>query len=331
MRIILLAPAPFATVSGGYAYDRRIAAGLRDAGHAVEVIELANDFDPRATLAALPADAVAVIDGLALPGFAVVADQLAHGIVGLVHHPTALDVADDAAPRRALEREIFARLGRIIVTSEATRAQLSADFAVDAGRLRVVVPATDDAPRSTGSAGGGCMILSVGTLTPRKGHDVLLRALSRLFDLDWRLVIVGSARRDPAHATRLVQLAEGHGIAGRVQFAGEVDDAELDRLWRQADVFALATRWEGYGMAVAEALKRGVPVAVTSGGAASALVTPALGVVCPPDDHDQLSKALRRMIFDRALRRDMAEAAWQAGQALPSWTAQAEAFAEALT
>ena len=144
------------------------------------------------------------------------------------------------------------------------------------------------------------------------------------------LTIVGSASRDPAHAETLAGLATQLGVDAQVGFAGEVDDAMLDRFWRGADLFALASYWEGYGMAVAEALKRGLPVAVTAGGSAAALVPAEAGVVCPPGDHDQLSKAMRRLIFGTTLRREMAETAWQAGQALPSWETQIAAFAEAL-
>ena len=93
---------------------------------------------------------------------------------------------------------------------------------------------------------------------------MLLRALARLFDLDWSLTIVGSAERDHPHARGLLALAEELGIARRVRFAGEIDDAALEHLWHGTDLFALATQWEGYGMAVAEALKRGLPVAVSS-------------------------------------------------------------------
>lgn len=342
MRITLVVPAPFATISGGYAYDRRMVHGLREAGHAVEIVELDGRYplpddkakeSARQAWLALPADARPVIDGLGLPAFADLADALAARAVALIHHPTALEHGlpdSDRAALRDIERRLFPRLSKIIVTSPSSGERLQAEFGVVADRIAVVVPGTDDAPRSPGSGGPGCAILSVGTLVPRKGHDVLLRAMARLFDLEWSLTIVGSAARNPAHADGLRALAEELGIARRVRFAGEVDDAALEHLWRGADLFALATQWEGYGMAVAEALKRGLPVAVTSGGAAGLLVPLEAGVVCPPGDRDGLSKAMRRLICDVDLRRSMAEPAWEAGRLLPDWATQIRTFAATL-
>jgi glycosyltransferase involved in cell wall biosynthesis len=342
MRIALLVPAPFATISGGYAYDRRMVQGLREAGHIVEVVELDGrhplpDEEAKASAReawlSLSDDMRPVIDGLGLPAFADLADALAMRAIGLIHHPTALEHGLPEADRAALrdiERRLFPQLPKVIVTSPSSGERLQAEFGVASNRITAVVPGTDDAPRSTGSGGPGCAILSVGTLVPRKGHDVLLRALARLFDLDWSLTIVGSAARDPAHAHGLHALAEELGIATRVYFAGEIDDTELERLWRGADLFALATQWEGYGMAVAEALKRGLPVAVSSGGAAGVLVPHEAGVVCPPGDHDGLSKAMRRLICDADLRRSMTDPAWEAGRLLPDWATQIRAFAAAL-
>lgn len=338
MRVALLVPGRIGTVSGGYGYDRAIVAGMRAAGHEVDVVELAGRHPlpdaaavaaARAAWAALPEDAVPVIDGLGLPAFLGVADARA---VGLIHHPTSHEagIGDDArAALLDIERAMFPGLRRVVVTSEPTGAQLAAEFGVEPGRVRVVVPGTAAAPRGAGSGGPGCEILAVGALIPRKGHDLLLRALARLFDLDWRLTIAGGPL-DGVHAQTLRALAEELGVAQRVTFAGVVVDDALEALWAKADIFALATQYEGYGMAIAEALKRGVPVAVTKGGAAGALVTPEAGAACEVGDLVTYSKALRRMIFDLPLRRDMAAAAWAAGQALPDWDAQSRAFAAAL-
>ena len=341
-RISLFVPAPFATVSGGYNYDRAIVAGLRARGDRVDVLELAGTHpladeaalaSARAAWDALPPDSVPLIDGLCLPAFAPLADALAaRRAVGLIHHPTALETGHDETTREALratERALMPRLARAIVTSAPTGKRLTEEFGVAAENIAVVVPGTAPAPRATGSGGPGCAILSLAVITRRKGHDVLLRALARLPDLDWTLTIAG-APRDPAHARALAALADELGIARRVTFAGEVIEAALEQLWTHADVFALATYYEGYGMAIAEALKRGLPVATTSGGAAGDLVTPESGIVIAPGDDGTLARAMRRMIFDTALRAEMAEAAWRIGQSLPDWPTQSEAFAAAL-
>jgi glycosyltransferase involved in cell wall biosynthesis len=101
-------------------------------------------------------------------------------------------------------------------------------------------------------------------------------------------------------------------------------------LWAGCDLFALTSYFEGYGVAIAEALRRGLAVAVTNAGAVPILVAPDAGVVCAPGDAEQLSKAMRRLIFDRRLLREMADVAWQSGQSLPSWDEQAARLAAAL-
>ena len=308
----VLPPGPL-SLEGGGAYVRGLANALTAAGHGAR---MGGDPAP---------GSIVVIDGAALAAWP--PERLA-GAVGLVHHTTPLAGEIERAALREAERSRLPLLRRVIATSAAVRDRLVGEFGVEPGRIAVVRPGVPDVPRGTGSGGAGCTVLAVGALVPRKGHDVLLRALARLFDLPWHLVIAGDAMRDPACAASLRAQAEAAGIAGRVRFAGVLEAAALETEWRQADLFALATQWEGYSAPVAEALRRGLPVAVTDGGAAAELVSPEMGVVAPIGDSDQLSKALRRMIFDTGLRAAMAEAAWRAGQDLPGWPAQARLFVQ---
>ena len=331
MRIALLVPAPFATVSGGYNYDRAIVDGLRAQGHAVEVLELDGMHplpDAIATASARAAwqrvapDTVPVIDGLCLPAFAPLADALAaRHAVGLIHHPTALETGHDAATREALrasERHLMPLLSRVSVTSAPTGQRRPEEFGVAGERISVVVPGTAPAPRSAGAGGPCCAILAIGVVTPRKGHDVLLRALARLSDLDWTLTIAG-APRDPVHARSLEALAEQLGIARRVTFPGEVIAEDLERLWQRADLFALATHYEGYGMAIAEAIKRALPVASNQRRCGRRSRYARLRRRRGTRRRCRAALALRRLIFDNGLRaRWRISGAWRVGCGLPT-------------
>lgn len=335
MQVCLIVPGPLATDTGGHHYDRRMADSLRGLGHDVTVVEIPGRLpDPdqaavyaaRTAWSALPEDCLRLIDGLALPAFEGL--PLRH-VTGLIHHPASLETGlqEDVRLRlHATEAGMFRTLPRLVVTSEQTADLVARDFSIVRERIGVIIPGIGNLPRSQGSAGSTCHILSVGALIPRKGHDLLLRALAKLFDLDWHLTIAGSADRDPVHAHGLSALAEKLNVAQRVDFV----PAATDALWARADLFALMSNFEGYGVAIADALRRGVPVAVTNVGAVPALVGPEAGIVTSVGDVDQYSKAIRRLIFDQDVRHDMADIAWRSGQTLPSWDTQAERLAAAL-
>ncbi|MFL1461367.1 glycosyltransferase family 4 protein [Roseococcus sp. DSY-14] len=333
MRLAFLVPAPLSATSGGYAYDRRLLAGLRALGVAVRVEELPGRFPlpdaaARAAMAAaldrLAADETPVLDGLGLPAADPAHPALARA-VALIHHPTSLEAGQDRAALAALERPLFARVARLVATSPMTARGLP-ELGADPARVGVVEPGTDPASRAPGSGGDGCRILSVGSLTPRKGHDVLLRALARLTDLDWALRIAGPPA-DPVHAATLRALAEELGLAQRVAFLGALHGEALEAEYQAADLFALATHWEGYGMAAAEAQARGLPLALCTGGAIAEVAGPGAAILAAPGNHDSLSRGMRRVILDRGLRAQMAEAAWAAGQRLPRWEDRAARFA----
>lgn len=322
MRLAFAIPAPAETGSGGgtdYIYG--IASALRTLGHEVEIV---CGTDP-----AFPPGAVPIIDGMLLPRLRPRLNELvSEDAIVVVHHVSAAAGRKEGMRGRVreIEREMLPRFRRVIATSHAVAERLAGEFGISA---RPVPPGLGDLPR-TRPADDPVTVLAVGVLTRRKGHDKLLRTFARLTDLPWRLVIAGDAGRDPTHAAELSASIEELGLARRATLLPNPAPPVLDREWRTASVFALATRWEGYPAAVAEALRRGIPVVVSDGSGAGAIVPDEAGVICSTDDMATFGKCLRRLLCDTELRADMAQAAWQAGQELPSWNERANEFAAML-
>jgi glycosyltransferase involved in cell wall biosynthesis len=290
--------APDDAGEGDDLYNRRMVEALRGAGH----------------------EAAVVAPDAAAPGepWIVVADDRLRDFGG-----ARLAVIHDPA---RLTRERLQPLQGVIAAGAAVAARLVEEFEADRAKIHLVPPGVEHGVRSKGS-GGPCLILSVGAITPRRGCDALLRALAKVVDVEWRLIIAG-APRDAAYAESLRALAGELAIAPRVTFAGALGEDAMAALWSRADMFALASVWEPHGTAVADALARGVPVVATEAAAAGVAVPPEAGALC--EDETALSRALRRAVCDAGLREDLADGAWRAGQALPDWDFRARAFAAAL-
>jgi glycosyltransferase involved in cell wall biosynthesis len=253
-------------------------------------------------------------------------------LAALVHHPLGLESGLSAERRSALlasEAAALAMAARVIVTSAATARLLAADFGVPPERIMVAVPGVEPAERARGT-GSPVRLIAVGAVSPRKGYEGLIEALSGLRDLDWRLTIAGSLDRDPAAAQRLQRMIEAQDLCGLVDIAGAVSDDFLDRLYDEADVFVSASWFEGYGMALAEAMARGLPLVASTGGAAAETVPDGAGLKAPPGDTNALRQALRRLIADSRLRRDLADGSWAAGRHLPRWSDTAATVARVL-
>jgi glycosyltransferase involved in cell wall biosynthesis len=226
-------------------------------------------------------------------------------------------------------RRVLGEAARVIVTSPGTRDDL-AEYGVEAARIGIVLPGTEPAPLARGSGGDEVTLLCVASLTARKGHLVLLEALAALQDLPWRLICIGSPERDPATAHAIGKAIEAHGLGQRVALVGEQSEADLQPRYDTADLFVLASHHEGYGMVLAEALARGLPIVSTTAGAIPDTVPAAAGVLVPPGDPPALAAALRRVISMPEVRRQLAAGAARARASLPDWPAAAGAFAAEL-
>ncbi len=183
----------------------------------------------------------------------------------------------------------------------------------------MVEPGTDATSRARHRRGEQLQMLCVATLIARKGHELLFEALAPLASSPWHLTCVGGLTRSPATVERLRAQLQRLDMQERVTLAGEVDAARLLRLYGAADIFVLPTLFEGYGMAVAEALAHGLPVISTPVGAIAELVGSHAGLLVPPGNVDLLRAALARVLNEPAVLESLAAGAAAVAGSLPNW------------
>jgi glycosyltransferase involved in cell wall biosynthesis len=331
--------------TGGNIYDRRVCAGMAEAGWDVLVTTVAAawpvpDSVARVGLArivsAIPDGETALIDGLIASPTA--AQLLPHGdrirMTVLLHMPlaTAIDARIDASAQRS-ERVVLRAATGVVVTSGWTRQQVLTRFAIPAHRVHVARPGVDRVAAAPRPVRGH--LICVGVLGRHKGQDLLIEALAELADLDWNCVLVGPLDRDPHFVEQLRTRITRLGYAHRVRFTGVLTGAALSHAYSAADLLVAPSRSESYGMTVTEALAHGLPViAAAVGGLPEALGSTADGTrpgqLVPPDDPAALAAALGDWLGDEHHRRRLRAAAQQRRSTLRSWEQTAQDIANAL-
>jgi glycosyltransferase involved in cell wall biosynthesis len=314
--------------TGGYIYEKTLLHTLRAQGRRVDHMQLPGSFPlpPPADMATTVAQLAAVA-----PGLPIILDGLVYGgidtaglasvqapLVAMIHHPVGLETGlppETAAMLLAREAANLALAAQVVVPSPHTKRILVSDFGVPAAKIHIALPGFAE-PDPVRTPLNPPLILSVGLIAQRKGHDVLIDALAAITDLPWQAQIVGGTH----DADVLADLQRRAAPLGpRLTFRGRMQEADLALLYRQATVFALATRYEGYGMVFGEALLHGLPIVTCAAGAVPETVPPGTGHLVPVDDAPAFAAALRRLLTDDAHRAQMAAASTAAGHALPRW------------
>ncbi len=348
MRVHVVVPEGFDSPgrpTGGNIYDRRVCAGLAEAGWEVLVATVAAPWpvpDPagRADLArivsAIPDGEMALIDGLIASPTA--AQLLPHAgrisMTVLLHMPlaTALDTRHDAGAQRS-ERVVLRAATGVVVTSEWTRQQVLARYEIPVGRVHVARPGVDRVAAPARPVSGH--LICVGTLGRHKGQDLLVEALAELGDLDWHCLLAGPLDADPDFVDQLRTRIARLGFGQRVRLSGVLTEAELSHAYTTADLLVAPSRSETYGMAVTEALAHGLPViAAAAGGLPEALGSAADGTrpgcLVPPGDPAALAAAIRDWLGDECHRQRLRAAVRLRRLTLRGWEQTTQEIAIAL-
>lgn len=302
--------------TGGYRYVRQLVDALNEQGVSAKVYGLTGQFpkpDREAAdsldhaLSGCPDNQVVVLDGLAMGGLPEVVAGHAERLklVALVHHPLADETGlaeEDQAWFFNSEREALRHVRAVVTTSPFTRLRLT-DFEVPSARIGSAEPGVDDVfidvlaqRRHRPAIVREPLLLCVAQLSPRKAQHQLLQALAELEDLPWRCGLVGSTDRDREYASRVRDMIASHGLEDRFELTGELDEDALADYYSRAEAFVFPSLYEGYGMAVDEALAAGLPVICSDGGALSRMAEREGVVLYPAGDAVALTRQLKRWL-----------------------------------
>jgi glycosyltransferase involved in cell wall biosynthesis len=341
MRAAFAIPGDLATCTGGYIYERRLLESLNGIGLPTGHVALMTSWPhptPEAeaelaqALAALPEGLPLILDGLVFGSMDTdLLARQARPVIAMLHHPLGLEAGLPPARAEALIARETANLrhaAHVVVPSLHTRDILVTAFDVPPARISIALPGFDRPTSAAGPKADPPLILSVGILCARKGHDVLLEALARVADLDWQAAIVGLTH-DEAVRDALLAQRDRLALAERVAFTGVIPAAALDRLYRAATLFALATRYEGYGLVLSEAQLYDLPVLSCAVGAVPRTL-PQGAILAPPDDPAAFADGLRRLLTDMDLRARLARESTAQAATLPHWQDTARVMRKAI-
>jgi glycosyltransferase involved in cell wall biosynthesis len=328
----------YARHTGGYVYNTRLMQELAARGWDVTPLDLPAGF-PRPDvsvrarsvelLAVQPDGALVVADQICLsPLSDVLAREAARlRLVMLFHHPIAMEEGlppDERARFMAAERAALAACRLVIVSSRTTAEALTAEYCVPAARIVVALPGIDPFDVAEPREAEVPRLLSVGAVIPRKGYHILIEALAGLVHVPWTLDVVGDLDRVPDYVAKLRAMVGRAGLAGRVHLEGGLHEADLEVRWQATHVYVASSLHEGYGMAVAEAIARGLPVVTTGAGAVGGWLDPAAALIVQERSPEALRAALGRVLAEPELRARLRAAALAQAGHFPSWADAAE-------
>lgn len=331
------------TLSGGYLYDRRLVDYLRRQGDEVDVISLpwrtyahhlmdnvSSDLYRRLRSATFD---VLVQDELNHPSLVWLnrrlRSQVEYPMVSIVHHLRS----SESRPvwqnhvYRWIETRYLEMLDGFIYNSETTRAVV--ERLVEERPGVVAYPAGDhlsteitrDEIAARAQEAGPLRVMFVGNVIHRKGLDTLISALAYV-DTDVRLTVIGSMETEPAYVRTIEGMLANGDVGRHVDVLGALSHDEIASQLARHHVFAMPSRYEGFGIVYLEALAFGLPVIASTAGAAHELVSPGeTGYLVPPDTPRAVARPLDTLAGDRSLLRRMSLAARERYESHPTWDA----------
>ncbi len=179
---------------------------------------------------------------------------------------------------------------------------------------------------------GPVRLLCVGSISPRKAQHILVKACTYLEEGSYVMEFAGSIDSDEDYASMVQDLIKKENLSDSILVSGELSGEELARAYMNADILVHPSRWEAFGISIAEGMWYGLPVIASEIAAVPELVRHGEnGLLTPPGDVTGLADAINGLISDRSLRLQMGEKSRMFAERLNDWNDTCREFMQLVT
>lgn len=323
--------------SGGYLYDSFLIKSLESRGHVVKVFPqkertfagkiFENSIKKFKDLIDFNPDVI-IEDELNHPSLFLINRKLklltAATVIAVVHH-----LRSEEKLRyffrilvRGIEYLFLKSCDAFIFNSESTKESIVRLFNNDKFESVVVYPGKDNLPLEERKKRNADTVnfLFAGNIIPRKNPDLVLKALKKMPDKNWKFFICGEGQAESRYYKDLKLSASDLVKNGRVEFTGRVDDSRLSSLISESDFLIVPSDWEGFGIIYLEAMRGGaVPIASNQGGACEIIDDRINGFLIAAEDEIFLENLLQTIIENNGIIAEMRDNGLKKAESFLSW------------
>ena len=252
------------SITGGTLYDNNLVLELRK--HHISIKEVRVHYKINTILLhkkinKIPKRSVILIDGYLVNK---IRTRVTNRLNILIHHPCSMEISNNKMSNINLyltERKAF-NAAESLITVSKTMKKVLLKYLDGYKKICVAYPGIDKIFYKQEINKDSKNILSVGNVIPRKGYHILIEALHRVTE-DWRLTIVGNYEMDKTYYDNLKRLIIKNKMQDRIEFKGSMKPIEIISEIKKSKFFILLTKYEGFGMSIAECAAAGLEIITT--------------------------------------------------------------------
>ena len=258
-------PGNINTKTGGYIYEKNILQRAKILNFNLKAIQLSENYPfqkkkdsstLRNILDKLSGNSVLIFDGLVFETIDKIIDNLkSFKIIALIHHPLYLEFKGRRSEyfvKQAMK--LYPKAEKIIVTSNETKNLIAQKFMINKQKIQIVEPGIEKLKKFKVKKDKNINLLSVGSIIERKNYEYLIKEL-RFID-NVKLKIVGDITRESEYYNELQNIISNYGLEEKISFYSNISARRLSQLYSQCDFYISVSRYEGFGMSLANALQQ---------------------------------------------------------------------------